>query len=195
MKRSSAQTGRTMMEMLAVLSILGVLFAATMVFVNSMYDKYKSSTILLQIRDLRKNINNRYSAIGVYTGLNAKTLIDERLVPDQMVHGQKLIHPYQGEVKFSVGNTGGKNRSYKIIFPSLPYKNCVELATINWEVESTATLVGITINKTVYSWPVNTIGSDGINSGNTSTSLPMTFVKASKSCINGNNNEISWEFQ
>ena len=140
---NKSQSGRTMVEVLAVLSILGVLFTSVMMTVNSMYDKFKSSNIVAQIRDLRKGINNRYAALGIYTGLSSKILIDERLAPAQMAHGQKLLHSYQGEVKLAVGNTGGTGRSYKITFPSLPYKNCVELATINWEVEATATLVSI----------------------------------------------------
>ncbi len=192
---NESQSGRTMIEMLAVLTLIGVVFSSIMMVVGSMYDKYKSSVILLQIRDLRKAINNRYSALGVYTGINAKLLIDEKLAPAQMVNGQKLIHAYQGEVTFGVGNTGGKNHSYKITFPSLPYKNCVELATINWEVDNTATLASITINKTQFSWPVNTIGSDGINSGAGATSLPITLGKASNACQSNNNNEIIWEFQ
>lgn len=195
MKKDISQAGRTMIEMLAVLTIIGVVFSSIMMVVGSMYDKYKSSTILLQIRDLRKAVNNRYSALGVYTGLNAKLLIDEKLAPPQMIQGQKLRHSYQGEVTLGVGNTGGKNRSYKITFASLPYKNCVELATINWEVDSMATLAGITINKTAYSWPVNTVGSGGIDSGASATSLPITMGKASTSCKTGNNNEIIWEFQ
>lgn len=56
---NKSQSGRTMVEVLAVLSILGVLFTSVMMTVNSMYDKFKSSNIVTQIRDLRKGINNR----------------------------------------------------------------------------------------------------------------------------------------
>lgn len=195
MKRDITQLGRTMIEMLAVLSILGVLITSITTVVYSMYDKYKSSTIISQIRDLRKAINSRYSALGVYTGLTSKILIDERLAPPQMVQGQKLLHPYQGEVTLAVGNVGGRNRSYKISFPALPYKNCVELATLNWELEATATLSNITINKSSFGWPINTVGSDGVNSGVTATTLPITFSKASTACKSGDTNEIIWEFQ
>ena len=54
---NKSQSGRTMVEVLAVLSILGVLFTSVMMTVNSMYDKFKSSNIVTQIRDLRKGIN------------------------------------------------------------------------------------------------------------------------------------------
>ncbi len=195
MKQEITQSGRTMIETIAVLSIIGALITSITIFVYSMYDKYKSSTVISQIRDLRKAINNRYAAIGVYTGLNSKILIDERLAPSQMVHGQKLIHVYEGEVTLSVSNTGGKGRSYKISFPALPQKNCVELATINWEVDNTATLVGITINKKAFSWEVNTIGSGGVTAGSSATALPITMGKAAVSCQRGEANEIIWEFQ
>ena len=48
---NKSQSGRTMVEVLAVLSILGVLFTSVMMTVNSMYDKFKSSNIVTQIRD------------------------------------------------------------------------------------------------------------------------------------------------
>ena len=171
---NKSQSGRTMVEVLAVLSILGVLFTSVMMIVNSIYDKFKSSNIVTQIRDLRKGINNRYAALGIYTGLSSKILIDERLVPAQMVHGQKLLHSYQGEVNFAVGNTGGTGRSYKISFPSLPYKNCVELATINWEVEASATLVSIDINKTTFTWQINKTSADGVTQAASPTALPSS---------------------
>ena len=192
---NKSQSGRTMVEVLAVLSILGVLFTSVMMTVNSMYDKFKSSNIVTQIRDLRKGINNRYAALGIYTGLSSKILIDERLAPAQMAHGQKLLHSYQGEVKLAVGNTGGTGRSYKITFPNLPYKNCVEPATINWEVEATATLVSISINKTTFTWQVNKTSASGVTQAASPTALPVTMGKASTACKTGNKNEITWEFQ
>ena len=192
---NKSQSGRTMVEVLAVLSILGVLFTSVMMTVNSMYDKFKSSNSVTQIRDLRKGINNRYAALGIYTGLSSKILIDERLAPAQMAHGQKLLHSYQGEVKLAVGNTGGTGRSYKITFPNLPYKNCVELATINWEVEATATLVSISINKTTFTWQVNKTSASGVTQAASPTALPVTMGKASTACKTGNKNEITWEFQ
>lgn len=112
-----------------------------------------------------------------------------------MAHGQKLLHSYQGEVKLAVGNTGGTGRSYKITFPNLPYKNCVELATINWEVEATATLVSISINKTTFTWQVNKTSASGVTQAASPTALPVTMGKASTACKTGNKNEITWEFQ
>lgn len=193
--KNLSQSGRTMIEVLAVLSLIGILVSSILGMINSMYDKFKSSEILSEIRDLRKGINGRYAATGDYTDISAKILIDERLAPSQMVNGQRLLHAYQGEVKFSPGNTGGKNRSYKISFPVLPYKNCLELATLNWDIDSTATLVSITINKTTFSWPVNKVSSGGVTQSNAATSLPMDYSKAATACTKDKNNEIIWEFQ
>ena len=192
---NKSQSGHTMIEVLSVLSILGILFVSVMMIVNSMYDKFKSNNIITQIRDLRKGISNRYMALGIYTGLSPKILISERLVPAQMVHGQKLLHSYLGEVNLAVGNTGGSGRSYKITFPKLPYKNCVELATINWEVEATAMLVSISINKTTFTWQVNKASDSGVTQDASTTALPVTMGGASTACKTGNENEITWEFQ
>ena len=54
-----SQSGRTMIEVLAVLSLIGILVSSILGMINSMYDKFKSSEILSEIRDHRKGINGR----------------------------------------------------------------------------------------------------------------------------------------
>lgn len=190
------QKGRTMIEVIAVLSILGVLTANIAGMVMSMFQQYKYSIIQNQIRDLRKSVNARYAARGSYTGLNIKTLIDERLVPYNMVNGNKLRQPFGGDVTLSSADYGGRDRSYTITFTKVPERACVELSTLNWQIDNTSTLVSLDINATKFVWPINRIGSgDSVDHEQIANALPVTSQKVFGLCTKKEDNTLIWEFQ
>lgn len=190
----TSQFGRSMIEILAVLSIMGILSASIISAVSSLMNQYRHSVIGTQLRDLRKNINNRYAADGRYTGLTAKILIDERLVPHSMLNGQLIRNAFGGSVTVAPADTGGANRSYTITFNRLPRRTCVEMATLDWKVDSSATLVSITVNNTKFSWPYNKLGSGGVGHETLANPLPITGARAMQSCSTELDNIITWEF-
>lgn len=198
MKKSN-EFGRTMIEVIAVLGIIGTLMASIASMVMGMFAHYKNSILPGQVRDLRKNISNRYSALGLYNGLNAEILIKERLAPYGMIHDKKLLNAFGGEVTVAPSNYNCTNCSYTITFKMLPRKACVEVATLNWQVDNTSTLISININSTAegdkFVWPINKIGSGGIVAGSTTKALPVSNKDAFEKCNTDNNNFIIWEFQ
>ena len=99
-----SQLGRTMIEMLAVMSVLGMFTASVYTLIGSMTDKYKSSIILTQVRDIRKAISHRYAALGVYTGLTSDILAKERLLSSNMLHNGKIYHAQKCSLKLLNAN-------------------------------------------------------------------------------------------
>ena len=189
------QLGRTFVEMLAVLSVLGAFTASIFTLIGNMTDKYKSSVILSQVREIRKAISHRYAALGDYTGLSPQILFNERLISANMLHNGKIYHAFQKEVSLAVGNKGGTGRSFKITFPGLRFQNCVDLAMIDWAVDSTAVLVGIKVNSKTFEWLGNKVDGSGKWQNTSATSLPITLPKAASACEDNNANSITWEFQ
>ncbi len=189
------QSGRTLLEVLMVMSVLGAFTASIFSLIANVTDKYRSNVILSQVREIRKAINHRYAAFGVYTGLTAELLAKERLVSANMIHNNKIYHTFKKEVALAVGDTGGAGRSFKITFPGLRFQNCVDLALIDWAVDSTAVLVNIKVNDKVFNWMLSKVGPDGKLQTTSSTSLPMTLPKAASACQDSNENIITWEFQ
>jgi len=188
-----SQIGRTIVEMIMVLFVLGSFTASTMALVSKGMDKYKASVILSQVREVRKAVSSRYSALGVYTGLTASVMIKERLLSANMVTENKLYHIFKGEIGLSVANSGGTGRSFKITFPGIPLTSCLDLALIDWATDSNAALVSIKINSKEYKWEVNKIGADGNFVAPSDTALPVTLSKAASACQEGSNS-LTWEF-
>jgi len=195
MMYKKSQLGRTLVEMLAVLSVLGAFTASVFTLIGNVTDKYKSSIILTQVREIRKAINSRYAALGIYTGLTTDILAKERLVSSNMIHNGKIYHAFKKEVSVAVGNTGGTGRSFFINFIGLPAQNCVDLALIDWATDNTAVLVGIRINDKTFTWQENKVDASGNFIKPADTALPLTLLKVSKACVSGENNKITWEFQ
>ena len=90
-----SQSGRTILEMIMVLFFLGTLAVSTMALVAKGIDKYKASLILSQIRDVRKAVSSRYAALGIYTGLSVEVMTKARILPSNMVDGNKLYHTFK----------------------------------------------------------------------------------------------------
>ena len=191
--KEKSQSGRTIVEMMMVLFVLGTFTASTMALVSKGMDKYKASVILSQVREVRKAVSSRYAALGVYTGLTAEIMTKERLLSASMVNNNKLYHIFKSEIGLSVANSGGTGRSFKITFPGIPLPNCLDLALIDWATDSTAALVSIKINDKEYKWEVNKVGADGKLVAPSDTALPVTLPKAASVCREGSNS-FTWEF-
>ena len=190
---NKSQFGRTIVEMMMVLFVLGTFTISTMALVSKGVDKYKASVILSQVREVRKAVSSRYAALGVYTGLTAEIMTKERLLSASMVNNNKLYHIFKSEIGLSVANSGGTGRSFKITFPGIPLANCLDLALIDWATDSTAALVSIKINSKEYKWEVNKVGADGKLVTPSDTALPVTLPKAASACVPGDNS-LTWEF-
>lgn len=192
--QKSNQKGYTMIEAVATISILIMVISGMTKTVSNMFAKYKYNEVLLQIKDLRKIVSDRYAAIGDYTGLSAKQLIDEKIAPATMVAGNILLNSFGGQVYLEPADSYGTNKSFSMQFTNLPRNVCIEVANINWRVDDTSTLIQMVINdkNKPYKWPVNQIGG-AVTPGQ--NSLPLTMTMAQNACSSKDKNLIIWEFQ
>lgn len=194
------QRGRTMIEVIAVLGIISMVAVGIMAIINNVYSRYKNYSTVNQIQSLQKAISNRYAYKGNYQGISAKSLIEDKSAPPDMIIGEKLYHAMRREVVVAAANSGGTNRSYTILFPGLTKKICSELGAINWTVSDSTELVAISINDVKYTWPDK--------KGATGNFLPLDAVTAAGLCNSGyaadgsiddsdliDENKILWEFQ
>lgn len=183
------QFGRTMIEAIMYLSIIGSLAVATAVLVNKVQDRYKSNKASNQIVDLRKNLNARFAATGDYSEIsNITKLVQDKVIPATMGRGSDntLINAYNGAVTLAAANQGGNNRSYTVTFKDVPKRACIELAILKWFNDDSSDLIRIKIGSKTYEWPYKVTAS--------SDTLPLSTAEALKSCKT-EANDITWEFQ
>ncbi len=196
MVNKSNQSGRTMIEVIGVLAIIGAVASGIAHLISTMHDRFLLSRIVQQARDLQKVVNNRYAADGDYSEAKNSTLVSERAAPQDMIDGDELRHAYRGDVTVS-----GTHDTFKISFEGLSNTVCMELATLNWQIGNDSDLISCQINDDLYQWP--------LASGSDTKVLPLSMADALLSCTNltsldddgneitrlDNDNTVTWEFK
>lgn len=182
------QQGATMMEAIAVISVVTVMTVAAVKLIGGMFEAFKQNMIENEIQEVQKNVVSRYRLEGDYATIPAEAskIKEEGLVPSQMVVGNKLMHRQNGEVEIKQ-STLGKDY-FDITFKDLPNRSCVNLSQINWNNGQNSDLYQLKINDKLFTLPA---GTDAPGDDN----LPMNIKKATGSCKSGSKNVITWTFQ
>lgn len=182
--RKSNQLGASMVEMIGVIGIISIVTTGIIATVSKIFDRYQQSAIITQIRDLQKNIRVRFSAMADYRDLSktgaVQTLVKERVIPNNMVSGDKIYHAYNGEVSIS-----GTQYDYTIKFSDIKKVGCIDLLTLSWTVNDTSDLIKLKVDGKTYTWTA---------SG--SSALPIGLIEAGTRCKDDRTkNKIEWTFQ
>ena len=223
MCRTNTQSGRSMIEMLGVLAIIGVLSVGGIAGYSKAMSKFKINKSIDQISQIVNNIRTLYAGHTTYAGLNNKTAIKMGVIPDELGTDYTsgiLTNTYNGNVY--VGAVEYKtiipgNKAFMVVYRGLPYDVCIALATHDWGGNETTGLIGIHA-MAVSSYLTATVdgitsqpdsfkhnicrGSRYVNnvvacSGGDVLGLPMSVVAASDGCRNCRKNNsctVAWKY-
>jgi Tfp pilus assembly protein PilE len=155
----SNQNGRSMIEMLGVLAIIGVLSVGGIVGYSKAMNKYKTNQVLNGVTHTINNIKTLFMAQNNVKGLSTKEAYQAGVVPDEFKADNienltKLVHSYGGEVKIVAKTVDGKDATneasadevtyYAIKINGLPRDVAMELATQYWG--DSGDLVSVNLN-------------------------------------------------
>ena len=142
--------GRSMIEMLGVLAIIGVLSVGGIAGYSKAMEKFKINKTIQQIAEITTNIQTLYLQQDDFNGLSNTTAVQMGVVPDDLktnadrYGGIEISHAFNGNVDISYVNDNPK--SFSITFTGLPKEACMTLATTNWGSSSTG-LVGVLVGE------------------------------------------------
>ncbi len=214
MKNINNQTGRSMIEMLGVLAIIGVLSVGGIAGYSKAMMQYKINKTVDQISQIAGNIRTLfasqkdYKALDNGTGSINYTLIKKaHLVPDEMWNtGQTAIeNPFGGS--FSIMSAGKKQgvvdwKGFGFYLTSLPEDACMALATYDWGSGTSSGLVAVGINAgspnsitsttRFYGGMGNNDEAVAIPGGTVSVPMPVNI--AASACKTGDTNSITVNF-
>lgn len=191
------QSGRSMVEMLGVLAIIGVLSIGGISGYSKAMAKFRVNKTLDQISMLVMNIRSLYSGNINYTGLSDQVAIQMGIIPRDMLPAGKteadataIINAYQGAVLLTVGNTGGAGRSFTVAYTGLTREACVAIATADWGSQAGSGLVSISIA------PGATKTTAGAYVTHTIDNLPIPLSTAAAECSTTTDigNAVKWEY-
>ena len=166
------QSGRSMVEMLGVLAIIGVLSAGGLAGYSKAMFKHKLNNTMDQITMLVTNIRTMYGTQGNYEGLNDLKAYQLGIVPAVMVdhsdaveddktttdvnesspESVSLSNPFKGDVHINAVDLTGANDytvtngGFTVQYTGLPKEACISLATADFGSGAGSGFIGTTIS-------------------------------------------------
>ena len=134
------EQGRSMVEMLGVLAIIGVLSVGGISGYSKAMAKFKLTKTQDQISMLLMNIRTAFATSPNYNGLNNTNAVLYNIAPGDMVPGgtgSKINHAFGGDVTVAVTDSAGtasktEGQYFYIQLDKLGREACVSLASSDW---------------------------------------------------------------
>lgn len=211
------EQGRSMIEMLGVLAIVGVLSVGGIAGYSKAMVKFKTNKVIDQINTISTNVRTLYSSQRNYGGLNNGTAIRMALIPNEMYAASnksasgsdvEVTNAFGGNLYIhSVDRGTGTDNAYVIAVDALPKTACVSIATTDWGGDSGSGLVAMQIKTlganekadSLTDLNANIDASGTAATGNviavpgSDTTTPLSIANAEMAC--GDLNGVVWKFQ
>ena len=192
------QSGRSMVEMLGVLAIIGVLSIGGISGYSKAMAKYRINKTLDQISTLVMNIRTLYASAVNYSGLNNGVAVQMGIIPRDMLQAARgstvasditIINVYGGQIKLTAGGTDDRN--FYVTYSGLPMEACVSIATADWGSQAGSGLQSISVGASDTG---KTEG--GTLTDHTIDTLPLSLSTAATNCSGSgdNGNTIKWTY-
>jgi type II secretory pathway pseudopilin PulG len=209
----SYQKGSSMIEMLGVLGIIAVLSISAIKVVSNGLDVLKQNLVVTQLRNLQKNISERYNLEGNYQTLLesknsaqvAEALCTQKLAPYDMCFSDSdgsysLVHRLGGDVIVEAESAAFTDSEiaesenyerYALVANGLSDRTCINAAQVTWSSKQKDVLYrmaikGGTENQKIYEQIYN-------QTDDTST-FPVKINDIMAACSKGRDNSIIWVF-
>ena len=146
------QSGRSMVEMLGVLAIIGVLSAGGLAGYSKAMFKHKLNSTMDQLTMLVTNIRTMYGTQENYDGLGVGQAYRLGIISASSFNSSNstMINPFKGAVTLDPGIAYGSvaASAFVITYTNLPKEACIALATADWGTGSGSGFISVTANNT-----------------------------------------------
>lgn len=185
----SEQSGRSMVEMLGVLAIIGVLSVGGIAGYSKAMAKFKTSKALDQVSTTVANVRTLYSGQPNYSGLTTAIAIQMGAIGTEMLSGQSptsastAYNAFNGSVTISATTVSGRNNAgFQLVFSGLSKEACVQMASSDWGSGSGSGLVSVQAGS----------ATAGTTAAGT---LPLKLATAASGCNSeGDTNKVTWVY-
>ncbi len=198
----SEQSGRSMVEMLGVLAIIGVLSVGGIAGYSKAMTKFKISKATDQVSMTVTNIRTLFSGQPNYSGLTTETAIQMGAIGADMLNGKnqasasEAFNAFNGQVGIvSATVNGNADAGFTMTFTGLGKEACVSLASADWGSGSGSGLVSVAAGTGAATGDTCTAANTATMTGTGQTKLPMPLFAAAAACANnGESNCVAWTY-
>ena len=217
------EQGRSMIEMLGVLAIVGVLSVGGIAGYSKAMNKFKTNKVGDQIQMISTNIRTLFSSQRTYAGLDNGMALKAGLIPGEMYQAVSsggsytsdytITNAFGGGVAINVvdQSTAGDQMAFTIAVDQIPQSACVSIATTDWGGDAGSGLAAMYVEGhdagddtdgaaaadagTQLSTPTSGLtASTNIHiPGDEQHGLPFSIIDANAAC-NLSLNAVSWKY-
>lgn len=183
----SCEHGRSMIEMLGVLAIIGVLSVGGLAGYTKMMMQNRINTTMQQINVISARLSAAGAEMKSYKGLTNAAAVKLGAVPSELGSGSSLTNAFGGNVTIaasSLEQNGNDGQAYAITYTGLPVEACIALISSGWSNSRSSALLGVGVGanaaSNIYQGCPGTASvacPDGKNNP-----LPMELDKAATAC-------------
>ena len=198
------QIGRSMVEMLGVLAVVGVLSLGGIAGYNKASRMLRLNNLKDDLSHIIANVRTTFLTQVNYHNISAENMIKVGIIPDHMIgsDGKSIVNRLGGSVTLDSAKTIDDNEgAFILIFNGIDSETCYSLVIENWGSDIQTGFLGMTISKTgdITAQTSNLIDVDIETTETTfrSSDLPMAFISQSQSACMCNDHQscsIAWKF-
>ena len=143
------ESGRSMIEMLGVLAIIGVLSVGGIAGYSKAMNKFKTNKVADNVSMLVANIKTLYAQQNTYTGLDNENAVKLGVVPEELGTDEDLKNAFSGDVTIAASDSSSADddRAFTLQFDSLSKEACIALATNDWGSGYSSGLIYMKVSK------------------------------------------------
>lgn len=176
------EVGRSMVEMLGVLAIIGVLSIGGIAGYTAAMTSHRVNKMADQIQTMVTQFRALYSNRTKITLLSPEQAYTAGILSDETWNGTNTVNAFEGVINFGKGVIPGKKTEYfSIEYTNIPIKACTSIVTMDWGADNSNGLWRITIEDQAF-----TLGDKNFP-------LPVSPQLAGTYCKDPS--KIRWDFQ
>ena len=207
------EQGRSMIEMLGVLAIVGVLSVGGIAGYSKAMNKFKTNKLIEQVNMISTNVRTLYASQKSYENLTNGAAIRTGVLPNEMVTDASagvsvtssgITNAFAGQVIITTGGVkeDDDNGAFIVSMNKIPEASCVSIATTEWGGDAGGGLLAMTIvgesdetatgATTIQAADLGDADDDNIFTVGAGE-LPISVVAAASLCKSADN-VIAWKY-
>ena len=184
MMKGTHESGRSMIEMLGVLAIIGVLSVGGIAGYSQAMSKYKVTKTTDQIQTMVTNIRTLFAGQRTYSGLEKPTTAYTMgIFTDETYDSTNSVgsNAYGGAITLTTADSA---HQFIITYENIPNDACVRMIMSDWG-DSSSGFVGLSVGSGKKAASFTTAGG----------TFPIDLGAAVGACTNADMNTIAWTYR
>ena len=186
------ESGRSMVEMLGVLAIVGVLSVGGIAGYSQAMAKFKVTKAMDQVQTIITNMRTLYASSRKYAKISAQQAYNVGILTDETFKNGAGFNPFGGQIIFDIAQDG---RTFTVAYTKLTPEACVKIATAEWGSDESSGLMSITLGTSSDEKKTDGTPFKWESSGEKTNLLPISVADAISQCGNKTEGFIKWEYR